>query len=863
MGADLANQAIVPIGGQSNPVPAFTGSFNGLGHSMTGITLNTAATPSYMGLFQQISSTASLSNLSLNISGTYANNYLGGLVGYSTGGKISNVHLSGSLTSNYNTSSQILYLGGIVGQNYGGNITINNASVDMQIAQASTATQISQSYIGGIIGQSRGTDIISNSKVFSTTQITYNTANKTVDIGGVVGHAQGSISLSNLYSAATINVLNSGTISVGGIIGNVASGNLSDLTSEAILNFPNVTSVKYIGGVIGNASMGTTLNVSNIKFLSPGKIDAKLINSMNGGMGGLAGGFKSAGTVDGGEVTGGIYSYLGRVGGAIGEWQGGTVKNFKVSTNNLEVLDGQSNIGGIVGISIGGVLESSEFSGTMTLGNSMQRVGGLIGYAASGGTIKNSSVTGSATVGTNSQYFGGLLGQGGVKLDSNSFGGTFSAGAGSKYVASLAGSRNTPSSASEEYLNNTVSKTITIDGVSPTANIGATPTFHGKLIGDGTLSTYSTNNIYGTLVAYTLGTGGSYVYDGTSHLLSNEWSTANIFAGTDYDGWILGTDYVFKYNNAITTSFTDAGSYTNIVVDILKDGFAAASTGNTAGSLAIAKRAVDITVTKDYDTNANFTTGFTLGNIVSGQTITISSGSASVSSANPNAYNSFASNTLVLSDATNYTFTGGMVSATINKLQATYTLPTTTIANNAQITAGTAITLPTPTLTSGTTPVNAPTVKVYDSQNNDVTADAIAGRLAAGAYTLKTVINDAIYDVSNASDTIAFNVIAATSTVNSSTDATSSPVEVVVSQIADNVVKNVEQTIVAPQTTTPAVVAGASQVVTPPSVVQVVQPVGNEGSTTQGGAIVNTGGSTQISLAVAANANPFASNENI
>lgn len=95
------------------------------------------------------------------------------------------------------------------------------------------------------------------------------------------------------------------------------------------------------------------------------------------------------------------------------------------------------------------------------------------------------------------------------------------------------------------------------------------------------------------------------------------------------------------------------------------------------------------------------------------------------------------------------------------------------------------------------------------------------------------------------------------------TPTTNSPVEVVVSQIADNVVKNVEQTIVAPQTTNPTVVAGASQVVTPPSVVQVVPSARNEGSATQGGAIVNTGSSTQISLVVAANSNPFASNENI
>lgn len=102
-----------------------------------------------------------------------------------------------------------------------------------------------------------------------------------------------------------------------------------------------------------------------------------------------------------------------------------------------------------------------------------------------------------------------------------------------------------------------------------------------------------------------------------------------------------------------------------------------------------------------------------------------------------------------------------------------------------------------------------------------------------------------------------------TTPTTTQTPTTNSPVEVVVSQIADNVVKNVEKTVTTPQTTASTVFAVTSQMVTTPSVVQVVQPTNNEGSAPQGGGIVSTQASTQISLAVASNANPFASNENI
>jgi filamentous hemagglutinin family protein len=66
-------------------------------------------------------------------------------------------------------------------------------------------------------------------------------------------------------------------------------------------------------------------------------------------------------------------------------------------------------------------------------------------------------------------------------------------------------------------------------------------------------------------------------------------------------------------------------------------------------------------------------------------------------------------------------------------------------------TYGEAFTLPTPSITGGT-PTGTPTVKVYDG-TTDVTAQAIAGTLPAGTYTVTTELSDTNYAIANSGNT--------------------------------------------------------------------------------------------------------------
>jgi autotransporter-associated beta strand protein len=98
-----------------------------------------------------------------------------------------------------------------------------------------------------------------------------------------------------------------------------------------------------------------------------------------------------------------------------------------------------------------------------------------------------------------------------------------------------------------------------------------------------------------------------------------------------------------------------------------------ASSGNTYGSIVIAKAALNIVISKFYDGSATFDNAdsYTISNPISGAVPTIISGSATTGSANAATYTSFTTNNLVLSNS-NYTLVGGTVGATIKQVSAIF-----------------------------------------------------------------------------------------------------------------------------------------------------------------------------------------------
>ncbi|PZN75907.1 MAG: hypothetical protein DM484_17640, partial [Candidatus Methylumidiphilus alinenensis] len=164
-----------PVGNSSSN---FLGTFDGLGHTISGLTINRPTTD-YVGLFGV--SNGTLRNVGLVGSNVTGNQTVGGLVGYNYYGNIINDYSSGNVSGNQQ-------VGGLVGSKFYG--TLSNA------------------YSSGVVSSAGDS------------------------VGGLVGSNYGNIS--NVYSAST--VIGNGGFSVGGLVGVNYIGSISNAYSSGAVN---------------------------------------------------------------------------------------------------------------------------------------------------------------------------------------------------------------------------------------------------------------------------------------------------------------------------------------------------------------------------------------------------------------------------------------------------------------------------------------------------------------------------------------------------------------------------------------------------------------------------------------------------
>ena len=134
------------------PVGAFTGIFDGNGHTITGLFIDRPSIEN-VGLFGgRISSVAEIKNvgvINVDISGQ---NYTGGLVGFNNGSTITNCYSTGVVSGN----NDAFNIGGLVGLNYGGGTIINCFSM------CAVSKNSSDDNIGGLVGLNYGGSTIIN-----------------------------------------------------------------------------------------------------------------------------------------------------------------------------------------------------------------------------------------------------------------------------------------------------------------------------------------------------------------------------------------------------------------------------------------------------------------------------------------------------------------------------------------------------------------------------------------------------------------------------------------------------------------------------------------------------------------------------
>ncbi len=170
---DLGGNAWTPISTTSYVIYAYSGSFNGMNHTISGLNIN-ASRASY-GLFGLVNG-GTISNL--KVSGNVSsNNVVGGIIGKLQTGTVENCSFSGSISTT--GASTKGYVGGIIG-------TVNtNGAV---IKGCLNTADVSGTYAGGIIGYNKNSATISY--CYNTGSITGSTRS-----AGIAGQqSKGSIS---------------------------------------------------------------------------------------------------------------------------------------------------------------------------------------------------------------------------------------------------------------------------------------------------------------------------------------------------------------------------------------------------------------------------------------------------------------------------------------------------------------------------------------------------------------------------------------------------------------------------------------------------------------------------------------------
>ncbi|UCF08331.1 MAG: cadherin-like domain-containing protein [Thermoplasmata archaeon] len=332
----------VPIG---NSGTRFTGSLDGRGYAITGLYIFRPGENS-IGLFGYVGSGARIANVSMEDVDILGHIDVGGLIGWNSGGDITNC-------TAYGNTDGDLHVGGLIGGNRGGDITNCTAY----------GNTTGNNWVGGLIGWHDG-GIVTNCTAYGDT--TGDTG-----VGGLIGQNGGTVTYCTAYGDTT------GMDRVGGLIGrNPGIGMVTNCTA-----YGNTNGDLYVGGLIGLNDVGIVTNCTAYGNTT-GNFD--WVGGLIGQNRGSITNCTAYGNTNGGRIVGGLIGW---------NW-GGDIINCTAYGNTTGEI-----VGGLIGYNDGGIVTNCTAYGRTT-GDT--RVGGLIGYNNAGTVTEcfsNNSITGNNTVG--------------------------------------------------------------------------------------------------------------------------------------------------------------------------------------------------------------------------------------------------------------------------------------------------------------------------------------------------------------------------------------------------------------------------------------------------------------------------------
>ena len=200
---DLTGKGWTPIGTDYDN--SYTGTFDGGGHTITGLTVTT--NDEYAGLFGYLNRAGTVKNVVMEGVQITSNQIYGGSIGGVAGssyGTIENCSVSGSI-------SGTVYVGGVVCVQIGGSIT----------GCSSSATVKGTVDVGGVTGQTNSSATLTACYATGNVTIEINPA-KNIAGGSLVGMNAGSRGLLACYATGNVTSTGSSTgqVHIGGFLGN-------------------------------------------------------------------------------------------------------------------------------------------------------------------------------------------------------------------------------------------------------------------------------------------------------------------------------------------------------------------------------------------------------------------------------------------------------------------------------------------------------------------------------------------------------------------------------------------------------------------------------------------------------------------
>ncbi|NDP59739.1 MAG: filamentous hemagglutinin N-terminal domain-containing protein, partial [Oxalobacteraceae bacterium] len=619
------NAGFVPVGNRNN---RFSGTFDGNGHTIAGLYINSTATD--VGLIGSTSSSAIVRNVGMVGGSVTSTGYvIGSLVGlnsglisssYATGdvsgrglvGGLVGIHDNGSIEGSYATGN-VHGTDGSIGGLVGALNSVRGNPSSPTIRNSYATGNVSGSYtVGGLLGDNNF-GVVSNSHATGTVTWT-NAAPQHEKFGGLMGYNSGTVD----SSYATGNV--SGDITVGGLAGLNDGGTINNSFARGI-----VSGYTEIGGLVGSNMAGSS-TTSN----------ATITNSY---------------------VSGGVTGTGDYVGGLVGINRGGNGSNTTGGTASITnsyatgAVQGGGYVGGLVGLNAGG-----------QGGNMPDAIGGA-------SSIANTYATGHVTSGN---FGGGLVG-------SNTNG---DAGYGdSDQNSMMGGAAGGLATIGRSFWNATTSaQDIGIGGSS--AQTGVTGLTSSQMTQMASFASW--NAAADNTIAKTGASGAVWrIYEGhTAPLLTSLMTgltlvdapdVAVTYDGTARSGARSGNQGSPGILGSAATG-TNAGFYNGYFSN--QQGYDI-SGGNLTINAAVLS-AISLNGTRAYDGTVDVAAGiFTLSGLIGDQHLTLT-GSGTVVGKNVGSNKTVTLGTLALGNgsgglASNYTFVGGTQTASITKANLSVT----------------------------------------------------------------------------------------------------------------------------------------------------------------------------------------------